>query len=79
MAVNPYTEARARANRAFDEKTYKKVLVSLRYDEDGDMIKALEEAQADQEGMKAEILAGVQKLFGSQFVFAVSFSSIMYQ
>ena len=47
MAVNPYTEARARANRAFDEKTYKKVLVSLRYDEDGDMIKAFEDAQAD--------------------------------
>jgi len=47
MAVNPYTEARARANRAFDEKTYKKVLVSLRYDEDGDMIRALEDAQAE--------------------------------
>ncbi len=39
----------------------------------------LEEAQTDQEGMKAEILAGIQKLFGSQFVFAVNFSSIMYQ
>ncbi len=39
----------------------------------------LEEAQADQEGMKNEILARIQKLFNSQFVFAVSFSSIMYQ
>lgn len=51
MAVNPYTEARARANRAFDEKTYKKFLVSLRYDEDSDIIKAFEEAQA--EGMRS--------------------------
>ena len=39
----------------------------------------MEEAQADQEGMKAEILSRVQRLFGSQFIYAVSFSSIMFQ
>lgn len=39
----------------------------------------LEEAQTDQEGMRNAILARLQKLFNSQFIFAVSFSSIMYQ
>ena len=51
MAVNPYTEARARANKAYDDKTYKKILLTLRYDEDSDMIESL---QHDQEhGIKA--------------------------
>ena len=39
----------------------------------------LEEAQADQEGLRAEILSAIQRMFNSQFVFGVSFSSIMYQ
>lgn len=39
----------------------------------------LEEAQTDTEALKADILQRVQTLFGSDFIFDVSFSSILYQ
>ncbi|MDD3367748.1 MAG: flagellar basal body-associated FliL family protein [Lachnospiraceae bacterium] len=39
----------------------------------------LEEAKADQDGMKKEILSQIQAMFDSEFIFDVSFSSIMYQ
>ena len=46
MAVNPYSEARARANKAYDEKTYKTYRFLLRMDDDADIIEALEDCQA---------------------------------
>lgn len=39
----------------------------------------LEEARGNEESIKDEILAGVQQMFDSEFIFDVSFSSIMYQ
>ena len=40
-----YTEAVARANRAYDEKTYQKINIALRYDEDADIIESWRNAQ----------------------------------
>lgn len=39
----------------------------------------VEEAQADQAALRQEILAKIQGLFDSQFIFDVSFSDIMFQ
>lgn len=39
----------------------------------------LEEARGNEEAIKNEILAGVQQMFDSEFIFDVSFSSILYQ
>lgn len=41
----PYTEARQAANARYDAKTYKKINIALRMEEDADLIKSLEEAQ----------------------------------
>ncbi len=38
----------------------------------------IDEARADQEGIKAEILSRVQEMFGSDFIFAVDFSDVKY-
>lgn len=38
----------------------------------------IEEARANEEQIKAEILTRVQKMFDSDFIFNVSFSSVMY-
>lgn len=39
----------------------------------------VEEARGNEEKIKDEILAGVQQMFDSEFIFDVSFSSIIYQ
>lgn len=41
-----YTEAQGRANRAYDAKTYQKINIALRYEEDADIIEAWRAAQA---------------------------------
>lgn len=41
-----YTEARSRANKAYDAKTYKKYTVLLRIDDDAKIIEDLENAKA---------------------------------
>lgn len=46
MAVNPYTEARARANAEYDERTFKKHMFRLRLDTDQDILDSIEEAKA---------------------------------
>ena len=40
-----YTEAHGRGNRAYDAKTYQKINIALRYDEDSDIIEAWRKAQ----------------------------------
>ena len=40
----PYTLARYNANKRYDAKTYKKMNFALRFDEDGEIIKDIEEA-----------------------------------
>lgn len=40
-----YSEAQARASKAYDEKTYQKINIALRYDEDADIIAAWRAAQ----------------------------------
>ena len=40
---------------------------------------SLEEARGNEEAIKAEILSNVQQMFDSDFIFDVSFSSILYQ
>ena len=40
---------------------------------------SLEEARGHEEAIKAEILSNIQKMFDSDFIFEVSFSSILYQ
>ena len=47
MAVNPYTEARARANSEYDARTFKKHMFRFRLDTDGDIIESIEEAKAN--------------------------------
>jgi hypothetical protein len=47
---HPYNEARRRNNKNYDEKTYKKLGIALRLDEDAEIISALEEAS--QHGIK---------------------------
>ena len=42
----PYTEARARNNKAYDAKTYKKYTILLRNEDDAEIIKSLEQAKA---------------------------------
>ena len=39
----------------------------------------LDEARADTEGLKKEILQRLQQLFGSNFIYKVSFSEIVWQ
>ncbi|MBO4615856.1 MAG: flagellar basal body-associated FliL family protein [Lachnospiraceae bacterium] len=39
----------------------------------------LEEAQANTEAMKAEILKKIQETYGSTFIYMITFSNIMYQ
>lgn len=41
-----YTEARARNNKAYDAKTYKKYTIMLRIEDDAEIIKDLEDAKA---------------------------------
>ncbi|MDT3386255.1 MAG: hypothetical protein LIR46_00585 [Bacteroidota bacterium] len=41
---NGYTPARYRANRKYDAKTYKKIMFALRYDEDAEIIKDIDDA-----------------------------------
>lgn len=41
------TEARRRANDKYDGKTYKKINIALRKEDDGDIIQAIEEAKAN--------------------------------
>ena len=45
MGKREYTPARAKANAKYDAKTYKKVNIALRINEDADIIKSLEEAK----------------------------------
>lgn len=40
-----YTEAQARATRAYEEKTYKAVIFKFKRDEDADILEALEAAK----------------------------------
>ena len=39
----------------------------------------MEEAKGNEEKIKGEILANIQQMFDSEFIFDVSFSSILYQ
>lgn len=41
-----YTAARQAANARYDAKTYKKINIALRIEEDADLIESLEQAQA---------------------------------
>lgn len=41
------TPARSRANAKYDAKTYKKILLKLRIDDDADIIEAIQEAKAN--------------------------------
>lgn len=45
MGVREYNEARASANARYDAKTYKKVQIALRLDEDADILESMEEAK----------------------------------
>ena len=47
MAKREYSEARYRANKRYDDKTYQTLLVRLRLDEDAEIINAIEKAKAD--------------------------------
>lgn len=40
-----YTEARQQANARYDSKTYKKINIALRIEDDAEIIKSLEEAK----------------------------------
>jgi flagellar FliL protein len=40
---------------------------------------SLDEIQADQEGMKKAVLASIQKMFNSKFIFQISFSNVLFQ
>lgn len=42
-----YTQARAEANARYDAKTYKRYLLKLRVEDDADIIKAIQDAQAE--------------------------------
>ena len=43
--IAKYTEAKARANKVYDDKTYKKINIALRIEDDKEIIKSLEEAK----------------------------------
>lgn len=45
MGVRAYTEARAAANKKYDDATYKNVLIRLRIEDDKDILEDIEEAQ----------------------------------
>ena len=51
MAYQNHKESTRRAIAKYDAKTYKKITLRLRYDEDADIINSLEEATNN--GMKA--------------------------
>ncbi len=40
-----YTQARQEANARYDAKTYKKINIALRVDEDNDIIESIQEAK----------------------------------
>ena len=42
MGVRPYNEARAAANKKYDDKTYKKMNIAFRKDEDKELLEAIE-------------------------------------
>lgn len=41
MGKRPYDDARAKANKKYDSKTYKQMTVRLRLDEDAELIEAM--------------------------------------
>ena len=62
MGKRPYNEARAEANARYDAKTYKKINIAFRKEDDAEIIKAIEEAQA--KGMN--LREWVKELFENQ-------------
>lgn len=47
MAYQDHKESTRRANDKYDAKTYKRMMLRLRNDEDSDIIESLREAQAN--------------------------------
>ena len=45
MGKRPYNEARAAANARYDAKTYAKINIALRMEDDADIIQSIEEAK----------------------------------
>ena len=45
MGVRKYTEARAKANKKYDEKTYRKITIYLRVEDDAEILDSLDEAR----------------------------------
>jgi hypothetical protein len=45
MARHPYTPAKRDANKRYDAKTYRKVNIALRLDDDADIISSLDRAK----------------------------------
>lgn len=43
--VQPYTEAKANANKRYDDKTYKRIMIKLRIEEDADIIESFMESK----------------------------------
>lgn len=52
MGKRPYNEARAEANARYDAKTYKKINIALRVEDDADVIKSIEEAKAKGQSLR---------------------------
>ena len=46
MGKRAYTQARANATAKYDAKTYKKLMIALRLEDDADIIRDIEEAKA---------------------------------
>ena len=46
MGVRPYNESRAKANKKYNDKTYKQINVVLRKEDDADIISMIEEARS---------------------------------
>ena len=47
MAKREYTPARQEANARYDAKTYKKINIALRREDDADILESLEQAKRD--------------------------------
>lgn len=42
-----YTQAKQEANARYDAKTYKKIMIALRYEDDYEIIKSFEQAKEE--------------------------------
>lgn len=77
VALSMNTKSEGYKTYGADISSKESLITSVIYDVVGNY--TLEEAQADKDGMRNEILKEIQAMFDSDFIFQVAFSDIIFQ